>query len=152
VRALAAVKTESVDSGQTDQGDEMAEDEQDLTRYADKPPTAMHEAFIEWLLDETGYDPNSAKSKGEAFAKGVALGAYLRPTYQKSDANHDRPNFARRAAEESAPKSAKKAAAAAPAAKKAAKKTAPAVTPSAGVRKATPKKARATENVTETPF
>jgi hypothetical protein len=129
----------------------MADEDQDLTKYADKPGTAMHDAFVEWLKDETGYNPSAAKSKDEAFERGVILGAYLRPTYQRSEANMDR----RGSVEKAAPK-AKKASAAAAKPAKAAKKTAPAaeVAPSTTgtVRKATPKKARSTSAVVDTPF
>jgi hypothetical protein len=133
------------------------EQDQDLTKYADKPGTPMHDAFVEWMLDETGYDPNSAKTKADAFARGVILGAYLRPTYQRSEANHDRRT-------EPAPKPVKaaKTAKAAPEAtpakgKSLSRKTAPAAeaAPRTGsVRKATPKKAVARSNntVEDTPF
>jgi hypothetical protein len=61
--------------------------ETDLTVYANKVPTTMQARFADWLLEETTYDPASAKTKEQAFRMGVALGAFLRPTYQASDAN-----------------------------------------------------------------
>jgi hypothetical protein len=61
--------------------------EVDFTVYATKTPTPMQARFADWLLEETEYSPGTAKTKEEAFRMGVALGAYLRPTYQASDAN-----------------------------------------------------------------
>src|SRR5215471_17503894 len=75
---------------QLDQGGGvMARDKGDLTGYATKPPSDMHVRFADWLLEQTEYDPAKAKSKEEAFRAGVALGAYLRPTFQRSDTNHE---------------------------------------------------------------
>lgn len=150
----------------------------DLTVYATKPPSAMHVRFAEWIEEETGYTPSAEKTKDAAFLMGVALGAYLRPTFQRSEANHDAwkdsgakvPGIARKD-EKAAPKKGKAAKAVpvvedddddddaeetAPPAKKATKATkAPAAAPKAatgGVRKATPTKARPGASKVDAPF
>lgn len=118
--------------------------ETDFTVYATKTPTTMQARFADWLLEETEYDPSKAKSKEEAFRMGVALGAYLRPTYQASDANQS----ARKETREAAPEKAVKTPRAAKAAKVAAEApAAPVATPkptkAAKTAKGGPKRAAA---------
>jgi len=87
----------------------------ELSAYATKAASDMQVRFADWLLDQTEYDPAKAKSKEEAFRAGVALGAYLRPTFQRSEANHEAwgasgakvPGIARKATPAKAPKAAK---------------------------------------------
>jgi uncharacterized NAD(P)/FAD-binding protein YdhS len=133
----------------------MAGEEVDLTVYATKAGTAMQESFADWLLEVTEYDPATAKTKGDAFRRGVILGAYLRPTFQRSEANHSRWEEQRAAKEEEAEERAAKRAAAKAAAKaekpakaapaapakaaKAAKPAAPAKVAKGGPRKAAAK-------------
>lgn len=128
-----------------------AAEEVDLTVYAAKSPTSMHERFSDWLLEETGYDPATAKSKAEAFRRGVSLGGFLRPTFQASDANRAGREEAKaeRQAEEKAAKPAKaaKAVKAAPATE-APKPAAP--KGKGGPRKSAPK--AATEDANSSPF
>lgn len=135
--------------------------ERDLTTYADKAPTDLQSRFAEWIPDQTGYNPNSAKTKAEAFNAGVRLATALRMIFQASPENQAALEEARAAA---AQKAANKAAAddeeapAKPAKKAAAKKTAAAAAPAAPAkatatpRKRAAKKAAAAENTEEAPF
>ena len=52
-----------------------------LAKYADKPISAVHESFIGWLEEQTGYpvDPQT-----------VAIAINLHSTWQKSDGNQKR--------------------------------------------------------------
>jgi hypothetical protein len=126
--------------------------ETDFTVYANKTPTPMQERFADWLLEETAYDPTKAKTKEEAFRMGVALGAFLRPTYQASDANQS----ARSAA--AAPERAPKAKAAKPQGRTAKPATEPVAMPAVpkakagkgGPRKAAPKSANV--DASDSPF
>jgi hypothetical protein len=139
----------------------MARD--DLSAYATKAPSDMQVRFADWLLEETGYDPAKAKSKEEAFRAGVALGAYLRPTFQRSDTNHGAwkdsgvkvPGIARKAAPAKPAKATK--AKAAPVEEPEEVEETPAKAPAvrkgpvkAGVRRAQPRKS--SPGVADTPF
>jgi hypothetical protein len=55
--------------------------------YRDKPVTPLQEHFADWIVEKTGYDPSSAKTKHEAFLRGVALGTALRQAHQASPEN-----------------------------------------------------------------
>lgn len=124
----------------------MAKDDADLTVYADKPATRMQEHFADWLLEETGYDPSKAKTKEEAFRAGVTLGAYLRPTFQRSETNHGRREDDRAAKEEASEARAEKRAAKsvpAKAAKAVPAKASKAKAPAATAGKGGPRKASA---------
>jgi hypothetical protein len=61
--------------------------ERDLTVYAEKAPTDLQTRFAEWIPDQTGYNPNAAKSKVEAFNAGVKLATALRMVFQASPEN-----------------------------------------------------------------
>ena len=60
--------------------------EKDVTEYADKAPTGYHKAFAKWIVQEVGYDPDSASSKRAAFLKGVSIATAARPAFNGSDA------------------------------------------------------------------
>lgn len=68
----------------------MSDGEKDYTSYAKKDPTDLHSHLAEWIKDKTEYDPATAKSKAEAFQKGVQLGALLRMDHQSSPENQER--------------------------------------------------------------
>lgn len=57
----------------------------DVTAYADKPATAYHKAMAKWIVNEVGYDPDTATSKRAAFLKGVSIATAARPAYMESD-------------------------------------------------------------------
>lgn len=61
--------------------------EMDLTVYKDKDATPLHKHFAAWIVDKTGYDPNAAKSKSQAFLDAIRLGAQLRMAHQASPEN-----------------------------------------------------------------
>jgi hypothetical protein len=65
----------------------MAEEEKDYTEYATKPATPLQERFAPWLLEKTGYNPATAKTKADAFADGVRLSVFLRIPFQASPEN-----------------------------------------------------------------
>jgi hypothetical protein len=58
----------------------------DVTEYADKPATGYHKAFAKWIVQEVGYDPDSASSLRAAFLKGVSIATAARPAFNASDA------------------------------------------------------------------
>lgn len=82
-------------------------DEKDYTEYADKPATDLQERFVPWLLDKTGYNPATAKTKADAFAAGVRLSVYLRIPFQASPENREATLTARQARAEEAALAAK---------------------------------------------
>lgn len=103
----------------------MAEEtaERDLTVYKDKAPTDQQTHFWEWIEEQTGYNPDAAKSKRDAFQNGVRLAKALVMVHQAS------PEWRAYREELLAAKAREKAAAEAEVArpaKKAAKKAAPA--------------------------
>lgn len=116
---------------------EMAESEKDYAAYAAKDPTDLHTHLAEWIKDKSGYDPTKAKSKEEAYLKGVQLGALLRMDHQSSPENQQRRAALSRSseakAEPDAPAAAKKAT---KAAKKAAAVAKPAEETTAPAKKA----------------
>jgi len=57
----------------------------DVTVYATKAPTDYHKAFARWIVDEVGYNPESASSKKAAFFRGVAIATAARPAFMSSD-------------------------------------------------------------------
>lgn len=57
----------------------------DVTVYADKAPTDYHKAFARWIVQEVGYDPNSASSMKAAFLAGVSIATASRPAFMDSD-------------------------------------------------------------------
>lgn len=61
--------------------------EGDFTRYASLAPTPLQERFGPWIMEKTGYDPATAKSKQEAFLAGVRLAVALRIPFQASPEN-----------------------------------------------------------------
>lgn len=63
--------------------------ERDLTQYATKPATASLEYYAEWIPEATGYDPAAAKSKQEAFERGVYLAVTLHRDFQTSPENQE---------------------------------------------------------------
>ena len=75
----------------------MTTEEKDYTEYADKPATDLQERFVPWLLDKTGYNPATAKTKADAFAAGVRLSVYLRIPFQASPENKEATLTARQA-------------------------------------------------------
>lgn len=95
--------------------------EPDFSVYLEKAPTATQEHFHEWILDKTGLDPATFKTKALAFAEGVRIGTALRGIHQASPENQERLAEAREASaaakaeKESAPKPAKAGPAVAPA-------------------------------------
>lgn len=95
--------------------------EPDFKHYVEKPATATQEHFHEWVLQKTGYDPATAKTKAAAFEAGIRIGTSLRGLHQASPENQDRlaeqREASRAAAAEKAsqPKAEKPAPAAAPA-------------------------------------
>jgi hypothetical protein len=140
--------------------------ERDLTTYAEKAPTDLQSRFAEWIPDQTGYNPNSAKTKAEAFNAGVRLATALRMVFQASPENQAALEQARAAAEqakvdrenaaEEKPAKAAKAAKAAPAKaapRKGAKAAAaePAAAPAKSTRRPAKKAAAATTDE-EAPF
>jgi hypothetical protein len=62
---------------------EPVEDEKDYTTYLDKAPTDLQERFAQWILDQTGYEPNDS----DDFATGVQLATALRMEFQRSPEN-----------------------------------------------------------------
>lgn len=120
--------------------------ERDLTVYVTKAPTDQQTHFATWITEQTGYNPDAAKSKREAFFHGVRLAKALVMVHQSSDEWREAREIlleekaaAKAAAEAEAAAAPPKPAKAAKAAKKAA---APAVTPGADAppAKATPAK------------
>jgi len=57
----------------------------DVTEYAEKPATAYHKAFARWIVQEVGFDPETASSKRAAFLKGVSIATAARPSFNDSD-------------------------------------------------------------------
>lgn len=57
----------------------------DVTVYAEKEPTDYHKAYARWIVNEVGYDPNSATSKRAAFLAGVSIATAARPAFMESD-------------------------------------------------------------------
>lgn len=55
----------------------------DYTGYADKKPTDLQARFTQWILDNTGYEPDDI----EAFEDGVRLAVSLRMAFQASPEN-----------------------------------------------------------------
>lgn len=64
-------------------------DEKDYTEYRDKPPTDLQTRFSPWILEKTGYNPATAKTKQQAFEDGVRLSVYLRIPFQASPENKE---------------------------------------------------------------
>lgn len=116
--------------------------ERDLTTYADKAPTDLQSRFAEWIPDQTGYNPNSAKTKAEAFNAGVRLATALRMIFQASPENQAALEEARTAAAQRASEKASAEEKPAPAKKAPAKKAAKAAAEEAPA-KATPARKRA---------
>lgn len=56
----------------------------DATQYADKEPSDFHKAYARWIMNEVGFDPNSAPSKKMAFLMGVSISTAARPVFQQS--------------------------------------------------------------------
>lgn len=84
-------------------------DEKDYTEYRDKPPTDLQTRFVPWLLEQTGYNPATAKTKADAFADGVRLSVYLRIPFQASPENKEATQTSRaRRAEEAAARAAER--------------------------------------------
>jgi hypothetical protein len=64
--------------------------EPDYTLVLGKAPTALQRRMAEWIRSgEVGYDPNTAKSKLEAFNEGVRIAVAHRMTYQASAHNRE---------------------------------------------------------------
>jgi hypothetical protein len=59
----------------------------DLPSYANKPITALQKSFADWVIEKTGYDPQNAKTKRDAYYDGIRLGAQLRMAHQASPEN-----------------------------------------------------------------
>lgn len=112
----------------------------DPSIYLEKAATPLQNRFSTWIQEEVGYNPNTAKTKAEAFAEGVRIATATRMVFQASDFNRAETAKERAAREAAAaaaaeevpvPKPAKAAKAApapakaAPAKKAAAKKAAP---------------------------
>lgn len=57
----------------------------DVTEYASKPATPYHKAFAKWIVDEVGFDPDSASSKRAAFLRGVSIATAARPSFNESE-------------------------------------------------------------------
>lgn len=66
-----------------------AEPEVDYPAYLNKPPTDLQERFPDFIIDKVGYDPQSAKTKDEAFRQGVRLAVALRMSFQASPENRE---------------------------------------------------------------
>lgn len=114
----------------------------DPSIYLEKAATPLQNRFSTWIQEEVGYNPNTAKTKAEAFAEGVRIATATRMVFQASDFNRAETAKERAAREAAAAAAAEevpvpkpaKATKAAPApapakaapAKKAAKKAAPA--------------------------
>lgn len=58
----------------------------EVTEYATKPATGYHKAFAKWIVEEVGYDPDSASSLRAAFLRGVSIATAARPAFNASDA------------------------------------------------------------------
>lgn len=114
----------------------MSEGEKSYEGYAAKEPTDLHEHLSDWIQEKTGYDPASAKSKQQAFLKGVQLGALLRMDHQASPENQER----RRTLAERTAKAKEEA--------KAAKPAKAAAAPAKGAGKGTAKATEATAKTT----
>lgn len=67
--------------------EEPAEEGPEYAAYATKAPTALQARFVPWIMDKTGYDASTAKSKQEAFEAGVRMAVALRIPFQRSDEN-----------------------------------------------------------------
>jgi hypothetical protein len=65
-------------------------EEPDFKHYVEKPATATQEHFHDWVLDKTGYDPATAKTKAAAFEAGIRIGTSLRGLHQASPENQER--------------------------------------------------------------
>lgn len=64
--------------------EEVAEEtEKDFSVYLEKDPTPKQERFIDWILRETGYEPENE----DDFRLGAQLGQVLYMYYQRSDEN-----------------------------------------------------------------
>lgn len=58
--------------------------ERDVTVYADKAPTDYHKWFARWIVQEVGYDPETAPSLKAAFLRGVSIATAARPAFMDS--------------------------------------------------------------------
>ena len=113
----------------------VEEEERDYTVYVDKKFTPLQTEFHDWVLEKTGVDPATYKTKAEAFAEGLRLSMALRSAHQASPENQE--SIARRRAAAAANGAAEEDEV--PASRKAAKTTAKAAP--APVKKAAAKKA-----------
>lgn len=68
---------------------DVPEDQRDWTYLAEKEPTDLHEDMAAWILEVTGYEPEST----EDFLKAVQMTAVLRMPYQRSDRNKNRATY-----------------------------------------------------------
>jgi hypothetical protein len=57
----------------------------DVTLYSEKSPTPYHKLFAKWIVNEVGYDPDTASSKRAAFLRGVSIATAARPDFMNSD-------------------------------------------------------------------
>ncbi len=58
----------------------------DYTAYAEKPLTHLQKGYVEWLIETTGFTPESLPD----FERAVAMGVVLYHDYQASEANKER--------------------------------------------------------------
>lgn len=71
----------------------------DLTAYVTKAPTPLQAREPDWIMENTEYDPASAKTKEEAFRMGVKLCLNVHKFFQVSDENRAATAEAREAKE-----------------------------------------------------
>lgn len=63
----------------------------DFTKYPAKEPSSLHLHFANWIKEKTNFDPSrDARSKEDAFLRGVQLGTLLRQVHQRSPENRER--------------------------------------------------------------
>lgn len=68
---------------------QATETEIDYPSYLDKAPTDLQARFAIFIQEKTGLDPNSFKTKPQAFEEGVRLGVALRMAFQASPENRE---------------------------------------------------------------
>jgi hypothetical protein len=57
----------------------------DVSGYAEKAPTDYHKVFARWIVQEVGFDPDTASSKRAAFLRGVSIATAARPAFMNSE-------------------------------------------------------------------
>lgn len=82
-RGTAKARTKPAPKANASQREQAAQ--RDVTQYADKPATDFHKFLARFIVNQIGYDPDSAKSKRAAFLAGVSIATAARPAINASD-------------------------------------------------------------------